>query len=79
MPTGLDARTTEDLIRVMAMAEGAKEATYFQNFLKELGKQQQPIILYNDNQGAGELVKNPVFHSRTEHIDIWHRTKIYEH
>ena len=66
MPTGLDARTTEDLIRVMAMAEGAKEATYFQNFLKELGKQQQPIILYNDNQGADELVKNPVFHSRTE-------------
>ena len=29
-------------------------------------------MLYNDNQGAGELVKNPIFHSRTKHIDIRH-------
>ena len=27
-------------------------------------------LIYEDNKGCIELEKNPVFHSRTEHIDI---------
>ena len=31
-----------------------------------------PVTFYNDNQGAQELVKNPIHHSRTKHIDARH-------
>ena len=31
-----------------------------------------PTVLYNDNQGAQALVKNPIFHERTKHIDVRH-------
>ncbi len=33
-------------------------------------KTDQPILLYEDNQGAIEISKNPKFHNRTKHIDI---------
>ena len=29
-----------------------------------------PISIYEDNQGAIELSKNPKFHNRTKHIDV---------
>lgn len=56
----------------MAMSEATKEAIYWCNFLKEIGIESSPIVLFNDNRGAGELAKNPVFHSRTKHIDVRH-------
>jgi len=56
----------------MAVTEGTKEAIHLQNFLNELGIKKKPVAIYNDNQGAGELIKNPVFHSRTKHIDARH-------
>ena len=56
----------------MAMAEGAKEAIYLQNLLEEFGIQKRSTVLYNDNQGAQALVKNPIFHARTKHIDVRH-------
>ena len=56
----------------MAMSEATKEAMYLQNLLEELGTPREPIVLHNDNQGAIELVKNPVFHSQTKHIDVKH-------
>ena len=30
----------------------------------------EPIQLYGDNQGSIAIVKNPVKHNRTKHIDI---------
>ena len=54
------------------MAEGAKEAIYLQNLLEEFGIQKKPTVLYNDNQGAPALIKNPVFHARTKNIDARH-------
>ena len=56
----------------MALSEGTKEAIYLQSFLQETGIKSSTTKLYNDNQGAGQLIKNPVFHSRTKHIDIRH-------
>jgi hypothetical protein len=54
----------------MAMCEGTKEAMYLRNFLGELGFERTPVTIFNDNQGAQHLVKNPVHHKRTKHIDI---------
>ena len=34
----------------------------------ELGKKQSEKILYSDSQSAIQLVKNPVYHSKTKHI-----------
>jgi len=56
----------------MALSEGTKEALYLQNLLGELDLKTNPIVLFNDNQGAQELMKNPVHHTRTKHIDVRH-------
>lgn len=56
----------------MALTEAAKEAIYLGRFLQEIGIHEEKITIYSDNQGAKRLVENPVFHSRTKHIDIRH-------
>ena len=38
------------------------------DYLKELGKKQSEKILYSDRQSVIQLVKNPVYHSKTKHI-----------
>ena len=37
------------------------------DYLEELGKKQSEKILYSDSQSAIQLVKNPVYHSKTKH------------
>lgn len=55
----------------MSLAEAAKEALYLRNLLTELNMEHlAEITISVDNQGALYLAKNPVFHSRTKHIDI---------
>ncbi|KAI3767934.1 hypothetical protein L2E82_18363 [Cichorium intybus] len=54
----------------MAIAEAAKELIWLKNFLSELGFQQEDCVLHCDNQSAGHLSKNPVFHNRTKHIQM---------
>ena len=34
------------------------------------GKKGGPFVLYLDNKSAIELIKNPVFHGRSKHIDL---------
>lgn len=55
----------------LGLTDAAKEAVYLTNFLKELGFEGlTDTTLYNDNQGAGELARNPVYHARSKHIEI---------
>lgn len=57
----------------MAIANATKEAMYLTNFLKELGcADLADATIYNDNRSAGLLAENPVFYSRSKHIDIKH-------
>ena len=36
------------------------------------GQQMDPIVIYCDNQICIKLSKNPFFHDRSKHIDIWY-------
>ena len=55
----------------MAISSTCQEAIYLVRLLKDLtNKSFEPIQIRSDNQGAIALVKNPVKHSRSKHIDI---------
>nr|GEY78011.1 retrovirus-related Pol polyprotein from transposon TNT 1-94 [Tanacetum cinerariifolium] len=54
----------------MAIAEVTKELIWLKNFLKELGNEQVDCALFSDSQSAIHLAKNPVFHSKTKHIQL---------
>lgn len=57
----------------MAMAECAKEAIYLQRFMRELGfNELSDLTIHCDNLSAVRLAENPVFHSRSKHIDVRH-------
>ena len=54
----------------MGLAEGCKEALFMYNLFEEIFSQKLEIELLNDSQSAHKIVKNPVQHKRTKHIDI---------
>ena len=55
----------------MALCETTKEAIYLRQLIQDLDIHVvDPIELYGDNQGAIAIVKNPIKHDRTKHIDI---------
>lgn len=55
----------------MALTSVVKEAVYLKQLLREM-KIECPdtIVIHGDNLSAMNLVKNPVHHSRSKHIDI---------
>ena len=61
----------------VALSEAAQEAVWLRELFKGIGfEQQSPTVLYEDNQGAIALSRNPKDHSRTKHIDIkFHYTR----
>lgn len=55
----------------MALSSACKEAVYLRRLLHEIGLYcPDKIEINGDNLGAIHLVKNPVYHNRTKHIDI---------
>lgn len=57
----------------MALSECAKEAVYLQRFVRELGfNELANLDIMCDNRSSLKLAENPVFHSRSKHIDIRH-------
>ena len=52
----------------IALTQGAREAVWVLSLLEELGISNRPLVLYEDNEGAHLLTKNPEFHERTKHI-----------
>ena len=55
----------------MALASAAQEAIWLQHLVGDLGnKPVNPMVLYEDNQSAKCMAKNPQFHGRTKHISI---------
>lgn len=59
--------------KYMGLTDAAKEAIYLIGFMKELNLDAlTSVVIYNDNQGTGELARNSVYHGRSKHIDIRH-------
>ena len=54
----------------IAVTEACKEVLWMKKFLEELGQEQEELKLYCDSQSAIHLSKNPMFHSRSKHIDV---------
>lgn len=55
----------------VAASTASREAIWLKNLLEALGENIiLPVNMYVDNQSALKLIKNPVFHPRTKHIDI---------
>lgn len=53
----------------MALASATKEACYLRRFIYEITGILSSVNLASDSQSAINLVRNPVHHSRTKHID----------
>lgn len=57
----------------VALSNASKEAVYLKNLLTDIGFEgyvADQIKLFGDNLSAIQLVKNPVYHARSKHIDI---------
>lgn len=55
----------------VSLASSMKEAIYLNSLLTEVGLRKfAPLSLHVDNQGAICLANDPMFHSRSKHIDI---------
>ena len=56
----------------MALCETSQEALYLQRELSDLCGyvDDSPTPIYGDNQGSLDLVRNPVKHNKSKHIDI---------
>ena len=55
----------------MALASSAQEAVWMRQLSSEIGiEYTKPVIIYEDNQSAIAMTKNPQFHGRTKHIAI---------
>ena len=60
----------------MALTEATREAVYLRRFLNkfDIVAEDRATKIYCDNQSAAKLVQNPLFHGRTKHIDVRHRS-----
>ena len=55
----------------MALSVATQEAIWLRHIQKELGVTNTgPTLIFEDNQGAISMAKNPVFHKRTKHVQI---------
>ena len=55
----------------MALTATTQEAIFLSMLVKDFGlESSEPVSIYGDNQGAIALVKNPVNHNKSKHIDI---------
>ena len=55
----------------VALSTACQEAVWLRRLLSDIGmKQCGPSTIFEDNQGAIELSRNPKFDNRTKHIDV---------
>uniref|UniRef100_A0A803NKY9 Uncharacterized protein n=1 Tax=Cannabis sativa TaxID=3483 RepID=A0A803NKY9_CANSA len=58
-------------VEYRALSQTASEVAWLNSLFKELGiPHKLPAIIWCDNAGAKLLASNPIFHSRTKHIEV---------
>jgi hypothetical protein len=55
-----------------ALKHASTEVMWIRQIMKELGFKVQTTAIHCDNNGAIKLTENPVYHARTNHIDVQH-------
>ena len=57
----------------VALSTATQEVIWLRRFLVNIGVSiKGPVQIYEDNQGAIDIAKNPKHHDRTKHIDVCH-------
>ncbi len=56
----------------MATVEAGKELLWCKKLLRDFGFSQERYMLHCDSLSAIYLMKNPMFHSKSKHIEIRH-------
>lgn len=57
----------------VALSSAAQEAVWLRRLSTELGSPpKSPTVIFEDNQSAIAMARNPQFHGRAKHIDIRH-------
>ena len=57
----------------VALSSAAQESIWLRQLITELGSPpEEPTLIFEDNQSAIAMTKNPQFHGRAKHIDIKH-------
>ena len=51
-------------------SHACKEAIWLKGLLGEIGRLQNSVPIFYDSQSAIHLATNPVYHSKTKHIDV---------
>ena len=54
----------------VALSSAAQEAIWIRQLLSEIFGKSDQILIYEDNQSAIQMAKNPQFHGRSKHIAI---------
>ena len=54
----------------IGLTDTAKEIVWFKLFMHELGYSQSKVVIYEDNEAAIKITKNPQYHKRTKHIQV---------
>lgn len=57
----------------IALGAAVREALFLKHLFQELGENFEGIVtVYEDNQAALAIARNPVYHSKQKHIDVQH-------
>ena len=63
--------TSNTEVKYVSLYSATQEAIWLRGLLKDLNYCAKiATMIFQDNQGCIALAKNPVYHSRTKHIDI---------
>ncbi|KAH9663756.1 retrovirus-related pol polyprotein from transposon RE1 [Citrus sinensis] len=68
---GLQYLIPDQTLHIRALSAASSEISWLQSLFSELNITKLPThVLWCDNQSAGDLARNPVFHSRSKHIEL---------
>ena len=54
----------------IALSAALQEGLYLTQLLRDIDEVCGPVVIFEDNQGAIALSKNPVNRQRSKHIDV---------